>query len=103
MENIILNTLDWKKSSCKSMEIPTDDEVKALNKMREIRKRAAEIKKELSHMASDASPSEKINRAERERELIELKKEWKDWEKKRDEAARERMIALGHLEPDQSN
>jgi hypothetical protein len=28
-----------------------------------------------------------------------LNMEWKDWERKRDEAARERMILLGHIEP----
>ncbi len=99
MENIILNTLNWNKNSCKSMEIPTDDEVKALNRLREIKKRVREIKKELSHMASDASFYEQRTRADNE--LLELKKEWEKWEKKRDEAARERMIALGHLDSDQ--
>ena len=33
-----------------------------------------------------------------ESELLQLKKEWKEWEKKREAAARERMIALGHIE-----
>ena len=98
MENIMLNTLNWNKSGCKPIEIPTDDEVKALNRLRKIKKRVREIKKELAYMASDASYYEQINRADNE--LLELKKEWKKWEKKRDEAARERMIALGHLEPD---
>ena len=99
MENIMLNTLSWNKSSCKPLDIPTDDEVKALNRLREIKKRVREIKKELSHMASDASSCELKNQADEE--LLELKKEWKEWEKKRDEAAKERMVALGHLEPGQ--
>ena len=102
MENIMLNTLNWKKSGgCKPMEIPTDDEVKALNRLLEIKKRVREIKKEFSHMASDASYYEQ--RTQAENELLELKKEWNEWEKKRDEAARERMITLGHLKPDKSN
>ena len=97
MENIMLNTLNWKKNGCKPMEIPTEDEVKALNRLREIKKRVRAIKKEISLMASDASFYEQ--RTQSDNELLKLKKEWKEWEKKRDEAARERMITLGHLEP----
>ena len=100
MENIMLNTLDWKKNNCKPTEIPTDDEVKALNRLRKIKKRVRDLKKELSNMASDASFYEQ--RVQADNELFELKKEWKEWENKRDEAARARMIALGHLESEQS-
>ena len=100
MENIMLNTLDWKKNNCKPMEIPTDDEVKALNSLRKIKKRVRELKRELSFMASDASSYEQKIRIDRE--LADLKIEWEVWAKKRDEAARARMIALGHLEPEQS-
>ena len=92
----MLNTLNRKKNSCRPLDIPTDDEVKALNRLREIKKRVRVLKKELSLMASDASFFEQRDRIDFE--LIELKKEWKEWEKKRDEAARERMIALGHRE-----
>ena len=101
MENIMLNTLSWKKNGCKPLEIPTDDEVKALNRLREIKKRVRAIKKELSNMASDDSFYELKKRADKE--LLDLKKEWKEWEKKRDEAARERMIALGHIDSEKSN
>ncbi len=101
MENIMLNTLNWNKKGCKPMDIPTDDEVKALDRLRKIKKRVRELKKELSVTASDSSFHEQRIRAENE--LTRLKKEWKEWEKKRDEAARERMITLGHLEPDKSN
>lgn len=96
MENIMINTLNWNKSGCKPIEIPTDDEVKALNKLREIKKRVRELKKELAHMAADDSFCEQ--RTQADNELLELKREWKEWEKKRDEAAKKRMIALGHLE-----
>ena len=96
MENIMLNTLNWEKNNCKPMEIPTDDEVKALNRLREIKKRVRNIKKELSQMTSDPSFNEQ--RTQADNELLELKKEWKEWEIKRDEAAKERMTALGHLE-----
>ena len=98
MEKIMLNTLNWDNKGCKPMEIPTDDEVKALKRLLEIKKRVRDIKKELAHMASDASYFEQRSRAESE--LVQLKKEWYEWEEKRDIAARERMIALGHIEPD---
>ena len=96
MENIMLNTLNWGKNRCRPVEIPSDDEVKALNKLLEIKKRVRELKRELSNMASDASSNEQKTQADDE--LTELKKEWEEWEKKRDKAARDRMIALGHLE-----
>jgi hypothetical protein len=70
--------------------------LEALNRLREIKKRVRELKKEMALITSDSYHEE---RSRSEGELIELKKEWEVWEKKRDEAARERMIALGHLEP----
>ena len=99
MDKKSLNNLNLNKSKCRPMEIPTDEEVRALDRLREIKERVRELKNDLSRMTLNASPSEQRNQAERE--LIELKKEWQDWEKKREEAARARMIALGHLEPDQ--
>ena len=98
MENIMVNTLNWNKKSCKHLEIPTEDEVRALDKLRNIKQRVREIKKELSRTPSDSSFFEQRLRSENE--LHQLKKEWEEWEKKRDEAARERMIALGHLDPE---
>ena len=82
---------------CKPIEIPTEDEVKALDRLREIKKRVREIKKELSKMSSDSLFYEQKTLLDSE--LLQLKKEWEEWEKKRDAAARERMIALGHLDP----
>ena len=95
MNDDTLNTVDC-ENRCKSMELPTDEELKALNRLREIKKRVRQLKKEMALMASDSLFEE---RSRSEGELIELKKEWEVWEKRRDEAARERMIALGHLEP----
>ena len=84
------------ENRCKSMELPTEEELKALNRLREIKKRVRELKKEMAFMVSDSLFEE---RSRSEGELIELKKEWEVWEKKRDEAARERMVSLRHLEP----
>ncbi len=90
-----LNTVDC-ENRCKSMKLPTEDELKALNRLLEIKNRVRELKKKMALMNSDSFYEE---RCRSEEELIELKKEWEVWEKKRDEAARERMVALGHLEP----
>lgn len=98
MDNRMTDPLKCEKSSCKPVEIPTDNEVEALDRLREIKKRVREIKKDLSMMPSEDSFYEK--RLEAENELRRLKTEWDQWMKKRDKAARERMIALGHLEPD---
>ena len=96
MNDDTLDSVDCEKR-CKSIELPTEDELKALNKLREIKNRVREIKKELSHMVSGSSFYKERLRAESE--LHQLKKEWVEWEEKRDDAARQRMIALGHLEP----
>lgn len=101
MNNKTLNTLKCDKSSCRPIEIPTEDEVKALDRLRKIKNRVRAIKKELSYMAIDSSFYNERFRAESE--LLQLKKEWKYWGEKRDDAARDRMIALGHLKPDQPN
>ena len=91
-----LDTIDC-KDMCKSIEIPTKEELTALNKLREIKKRVREVKKELAFMATDSSFYEQKFRLDAE--LIQLKKEWEGWEKERDKAANDRMIALGHLDP----
>ena len=95
MNDETLNAVDC-ENRCKSMKLPTEDELKALNRLREIKNRVRELKKKMALMNSDSFYEE---RSRSEGELIELKKEWEAWEKKRDEAARERMVSLGHLEP----
>ena len=95
MENI-LTSVSCSKSGCKPMEIPTDDEVKALDKLREIKERVREVKKQLSFMGTDSSYQEQRFKADAE--LLALKKEWGQWAQKRDDAARERMITLGHID-----
>ncbi len=83
------------KRQCKPIEIPTDIELQALNRMRLIKQRAKRIKEVLSRLSS----SQKNERDELEKELKQLKLEWKEWEKKREDARRERMILLGHEKP----
>ena len=98
MNNKTLNTLKCDKRSCKPIEIPTDDEVRALNALREIKDRVRSLKNimiEKENSSGSREGKEKV-----ESELLRLKTEWKEWEKKRESAAKERMVALGHVKPD---
>ena len=82
--------------TCQKLEVPSDDEIKALNKMRIIKERVRELKQILADSASgrgDHIQVEKINN-----ELKTLKAEWKEWKDKRDDAETVRMIHLGHVE-----
>jgi predicted nucleic acid-binding Zn-ribbon protein len=84
---------------CQKVEVPTEDELRALNAMREIKERVRELSKKISHLESNSEgKSKEIVRIQGEVER--LKEEWKEWEEKRKEAARVRMILLGHEEPD---
>jgi predicted nuclease with TOPRIM domain len=84
---------------CHRMEVPSDEEVEALNAMREIKKKVRELHEAISPLsANKPGQSEELQRLELEMER--LKKEWKEWEEKRKEAARLRMILLGHEKPD---
>jgi len=85
--------------NCKPIEVPTEDELVALNAMRTIKDRSKEVKKRLSEISfiDGGENAEKI--LELEREMEQLKAEWREWERKRKDATRERMILLGHEEP----
>ena len=93
---------------CQPVKVPTDDEMTALNALRRIKERVREIKKQMSDLSesalSETPLSETASDADNEqmhhltKELDKLNREWKKWERKRDEAARERMILLGHIE-----
>ncbi len=85
--------------SCKPIEVPTEDELVALNAMRTIKYRSKEVKKRLSEISSPNGDENAKKILKLEREMEQLKAEWREWEEKRKEAARERMILLGHEEP----
>ncbi len=76
--------------SCKGREVPTEDELVALNAMRAIKDRVRDLKKRMDGNAESMR--------DLEREMTQLKAEWNEWGKKRKEAARKRMILLGHEE-----
>lgn len=95
-ENEILTPVNCVEG-CHKVEVPSDDEVVALDAMRTIKDRVREIKRDISDL-SDIEKDGSMKR-ELENEMIRLKAEWKEWEKKREKAARVRMILLGHEEP----
>lgn len=95
MENgIKMNDAIKCSDSCHKIEVPSDDEVKALRAMKKIKQRVREIKKVLNEKQNNVllqGVESELNR-----ELTCLKKEWQEWEEKRAEAARIRMVILGH-------
>ena len=85
--------------TCHRVEVPSREEVNALDEMRKIKGRVRELKKMLSGISSMNEGRDDGKTAELETEMARLKEEWNEWEKKREEAARQRMILLGHEEP----
>ena len=78
------------------MEVPTPKEREALTVMRDTKERVRKIKKRLNELKAlkDDAQTEEILKLEGE--LGRLKQVWDSWEAKREAAARERMILLGH-------
>ena len=83
---------------CQQIEVPTKDEIKALNAMRDIKDRVRELKKTLAKFSSTEGDGATDKIRELETEISRLKEKWKTWERKKEDAARERMILLGHKE-----
>jgi hypothetical protein len=96
-KEIIKSRCDSK--SCKPIQVPTENEVVALNAMRTIKERSKGIKKRLSEISSLDGDENAEQIMELEKEMEQLKAEWREWEEKRKDAAKERMILLGHEEP----
>jgi hypothetical protein len=97
-KNVSLNTVCDKKR-CQSVEVPTQDETVALNALRDIKKSVRIIKARLSEIAASKKDEDLQERKSLEKELRRLKIEWLEWDKKKEKAARERMILLGHIDP----
>ena len=85
-------------SCCKKMEVPSEDEVEALNAMRAIKERVGDLKTRLSEISSSNRDVGKSEALALEQKMEKLKAEWNEWEGKRKKAAKERMILLGHEE-----
>lgn len=87
------------RETCHQVEVPSEKEVMALNEMRVIKDRVREIKRRLSDLDDNERDENVRERGGLQTELKRLKAEWVEWENRRQEAARERMILLGHEEP----
>jgi len=96
------NTLGEKSAcvhSCKKIDVPTDEEVCALNELRCIKERVRGLKKKISDLSAGLVPGTRDDLMTLEQEMADLKEEWLTWEERRQEAARQRMIILGHEQP----
>ena len=80
---------------CKRAEVPSDEELAALSDMREIKARVKDLKKRLSEISRHNSEY-LIEKSRLEKEMRELKSEWNELEQKKEKAAHDRMIMLGH-------
>lgn len=85
--------------SCKKIDVPTEEEVCALNELRCIKDRVRELKKKISDLSAGLVPGTRDDLMMLENEMADLKEAWLSWEEKRLQAARERMIILGHEQP----
>jgi hypothetical protein len=83
---------------CKRPEVPSEEEMVALNAMRSIKERVRDLKKRLSEVSSSHKEGDVQEALELEQKMDALKAQWNEWEEKRQRAARERMILLGHEE-----
>ncbi len=81
------------------LEIPTLREQKALAAMRAIKEQVKPLKERLSSLEKTDQGSGREAVTVRE-ELARLKGEWDAWETERRAAAKERMILLGHEDPE---
>ena len=87
------------ENHCRQIEVPTEEELVALNAMRGI-KQEVKLLKERLRALPQTLPESLQERSELQEKLVRYKREWEDWEKKRKAAAKERMVLLGHEEPD---
>lgn len=85
---------------CGGIQVPADAERVALNAMRSIRDKAKALREKMAGIETTGSAEEESERVRMRQEIDRLRSEWQGWEKKRERAAKERMILLGHEEPD---
>jgi hypothetical protein len=93
------NPLDCEKQCRGEVEVPTELELRALNALRAIKNRVREIKKRITDLSKNHGQEKGEEIKHLQLQLAELKEDWNLWDEKRKEAARIRMIMLGHEEP----
>jgi hypothetical protein len=87
------------EKGCREVEVPSEQELSALNAMRGIKNRVREIKKQISDLTENHGQDKRDEIRTLQHQLDALKEDWNLWDEKRKEAARIRMIMLGHEEP----
>jgi hypothetical protein len=92
------NRMECEKA-CRKIEVPTDEELKALNALRAIKTQVRDLKSRIYDLTEDHGHEKGQEIKTLENQLASLKEEWIAWEGKRKEAARIRMIMLGHEDP----
>lgn len=87
------------QNMCGNVEVPTEDELVALKAMRTIKEQVRILKQRIDaiHVSGHGEKGQEL--PEIDKEMARLREEWRQWEEKRQKAAKERMILLGHEEP----
>ena len=86
-------------SSCQGkLEVPTEKEREALAAMKAIKGEVRALKKRLTALKASGRDGTTGDILALEKELAHLKVDWDKWEQKKQKAAKERMILLGHEE-----
>ena len=86
-------------SSCQGkLKVPTEKEREALAAMKSIKGEVRALKKRLAALKASGRDENTGEILELEKELAHLKVDWDKWEQKKQKAAKERMILLGHKE-----
>jgi predicted nucleic acid-binding Zn-ribbon protein len=100
MEDRPIQERDSCSKMCGKAQVPSEEEIRALDAMRLIKKRVREIRGRLSEISSSVTgekePGEKENL---EDEMKSLKSKWENLERERKKASHERMVLLGHEDP----
>ncbi|RLB41251.1 MAG: hypothetical protein DRH12_08560 [Deltaproteobacteria bacterium] len=82
------------------IQIPTDEEQRALAELRKIKAVVREKKALLRQLKSLGPKAEAAQIEAIELELEELRSKWIAWERQKEDAARKRMVLLGHEKPE---
>ncbi len=78
------------------IEVPTEKEREALAAMRSVKERVRKLKGYLAELKASDRDEDRRKIGEIREELLRLKEDWNRWEGERQQAAKERMILLGH-------
>jgi len=93
--------MDFPVHSCPAkVEIPTRKEQEALAELGKIKEQVRQKKAILERLRSAPDMREDESIAEIEAELGRLKEQWAVWDKRREDAAKERMVLLSQEQPD---